>query len=111
MALYDRKCPSCGEVIPQIQTPIWESSGFPCPACGRALKSSTLPIKLTLPITLTIAMSLCFYFGLRGPTAILISLVASIPLYFIVYAAVGLIFPPSLKLVSSKGDHPTSLIR
>lgn len=106
MALYDRKCPSCGEVIRQIETPIWEAGGFPCPACGRTLKSSILSVKVTLPITFGISVSACYCFGLRGSTAGLISLVASFPLYFAVYAAIGLFFPPGLVLVPDKKDAP-----
>ena len=106
MAIYDRRCPSCGKVIRQSETPIWESGGFPCPACGRALKSAVLPAKLTLPVTFGISMAGCYFFGLRGSTALLISLIASFPLYFVVYAAIGLIFPPGLALVPGKNDSP-----
>ena len=76
MALYDRNCPSCGIVISQMQTPIWQSGGFPCPACGRRLRTSLGDLKFTWVVTLLIAMGACFYFGLQGATAIVISLVA-----------------------------------
>ena len=106
MALYDRKCPACGRVISQRQTPIREGRGFPCPACGRALKSSILPLKLTIPITAATLMSLCFWLGLRGSAAVLFVLLASLPLYFSVYTAIGLIFPPGLELAPEKSDPP-----
>jgi predicted RNA-binding Zn-ribbon protein involved in translation (DUF1610 family) len=107
MTVYDRSCRSCRKVISPAQIPIWEGKGFPCPACGRTLKTRMLPIKFTFPITFTLAITLCLGLGLRGPIAVLISLVASVPLYFIVYAAVGLAFPPELELISSDEEHPT----
>jgi hypothetical protein len=105
LARFDRICPSCGEVVLQSQIPIWESGGFPCRACGGILKSSVPTIKLTLPVTLTVSLSLCFYFGLRGLRVILVTLIASVPLYFIVSAIISLIFPPGLELVSRRIDR------
>lgn len=107
MAVYDRRCPSCRGVISPTQIPVWEGKGFPCPVCGRTLKTFTLPIKFTLPITFTLAVTLCLCLGLRGLIAFLSSLVASVPLYFIVYAAVGLILPPWFEVISSEDDHRT----
>ena len=101
MALYDRKCPSCGVVISQSQTPIWDAKGFPCPACGRLLRTSRQSLKLTWAITLAISIGVSFYFGLRGLTAIIISVVASVPFSFIVHSALGLIFSPPLEPFSN----------
>ena len=99
LARFDKKCPACSEVISPRQIPTWQSGGFPCPSCGEILKSSVLPVKLTLPATLAASLGMCFYYGLRGLTLILVSSVTAVPLYFIVYAVIGLIYPPGLELV------------
>jgi len=100
MALYDNKCPSCGETIPQRSVPARQSgaTGFPCPACGKRLRTARLPARLTVPLTLTLSVGLCFFFALRGLTAIAVFLLVLLPFYFIVYMAVGLVFPPLLEI-------------
>lgn len=107
---YDKKCPSCGEIISPTQVPRRQPAGFPCPACGRRLKLSALPMKLTVPIALAVSASLCFFFGLRGLTAILLSLAVAVPLQIIVHTAIALAFPLRIDLVSPEDDHPTKLI-
>lgn len=104
MALYDRKCPACGAVISQTQTPIWDAKGFPCPACGRLLRTSRSSLKLTWAVTLAISISGCFYLGLRGPVGIAVSLVVSAPLSFIVHSSLGLIFSPPLEPFPGNGS-------
>src|ERR1700687_5336896 len=103
--LYDRKCPACGGVITQTQTPIWDAKGFPCPVCGRLLRTSRLSLKLTWAITLAISTSATFYFGLRGLRAIALSLLASLPLSFIVHSLLGLVFSPQLEVFSNEPPH------
>ena len=104
MALYDRNCPSCGRAISKLQTPIREAGGFPCPYCGQKLKSSIISPKLTLPITLGLAIGLCFLFGLHGGRVGLIFLLIAPPIYFVVYVIIGLLIPPRLEIVPEKGD-------
>jgi predicted RNA-binding Zn-ribbon protein involved in translation (DUF1610 family) len=104
MALYDRKCPSCGAVIPQKQTPIWQSQGFPCPVCGRLLRTSLGDLKLSWAVTLAISLGGCLYFGLRGSTALLVSLIASVPLSLIVHSIFGLIFSHPLELFPNEKE-------
>jgi hypothetical protein len=91
MARYDRKCPSCGKIISQEQVPIWQSGGFPCPACGRRLRTSLGDLKVSWAITLFVSMAGCFYFGLQGYTALVAALIASVPLSFVVHSVLGLV--------------------
>ncbi len=105
LSRFNRKCPACSEAIRPGQIPTWESAGFPCPACGKILKSSVLPVKLVLPVTFTLSPSICFYFGLRGLTFVLVSLITAVPLYFIVCAIIGLVYPPGLELVPKRADR------
>jgi predicted RNA-binding Zn-ribbon protein involved in translation (DUF1610 family) len=105
LARFDKKCPACNEVISPGQIPTWESSGFPCPSCGETLKSSVLSVKLTLPVSLTASLSACFCFGLKGLTFIVVSLITAVPLYFIFYAVIALIYPPGLELVSKTASR------
>jgi hypothetical protein len=104
MALYDRKCPACGRIISQAQVPIWQSGGFPCPACGRQLRTSLGDLKVTWAITLCASMAGCFYFGLQGYTALVTALIASVPLSFVVHSALGLVFAHPLE--PFPGDPP-----
>jgi hypothetical protein len=105
LARFDKKCPACSEAISPKQIPTWESGGFPCPSCGEILKSSVLPVKLALPVTFAASLGMCFYFGLRGVTLILVSSITAMPLYFIVYAVIGLIYPPGLELVPKRTNR------
>jgi hypothetical protein len=97
MALYDRKCPFCGVVIPQTQTPIWDAEGFPCPTCGRWLRTSRSPLKLAWVIALAVAIAASYFLGLRARRAIVISLSVSVPLAFVVHSILGLFFSPPLE--------------
>jgi len=99
LARFDRRCPACGEVISPKQIPTWQSIGFPCPTCRASLRSSTLPVKFILPLSFAASLLLCIIFGLRGITAILASLGATVPMYLVVYAIAGLVVPPGLELV------------
>jgi hypothetical protein len=76
-----------------------------CPACGDIIKTSVLPVKWTVPVTITLALCLCFYFGMRALTLFLASIIAAVPLYFVVYAIIGLIYPPGLELVSKRAER------
>lgn len=105
LARFDRKCPACSEVISPKRIPTWESGGFPCPSCGEILKSSVLPVKLTLPVTFAASLVMCSFFGLRGLTFILVSSITVVPLYLIVYALIGLINPPGLELVPKRTNR------
>jgi len=104
MSFYDRKCPACGNVISPPEVPESQPNGFLCPFCGRRLKTSLVNLRLSWSVTLIIAISLCFYFGLRGVTAIAISLVVSFPLSFLVDALLAIIFPPPFRLLPSDHD-------
>lgn len=99
LARFDRRCPACDEVISPKQIPTWQSVGFPCPACTAILKISPLPVKLILPLSFAASLLLCIIFGLRGLTLILASLGATVPMYFVVCAIVGLVAPPEIELV------------
>jgi predicted RNA-binding Zn-ribbon protein involved in translation (DUF1610 family) len=100
LARFDKRCPACGEMISPKQIPTWQSVGFPCPACSAILKSSILPAKFILPLSFAASLLLCIsFFGLRSLTVILASLGATAPMYFVVYAIVGLVVPPGLELV------------
>jgi hypothetical protein len=57
-------------------------------------------VKFILPLSLTASLLICVIFGLRGLTVILASLGATVPVYFVVYAIVGLVVPPGLELVA-----------
>jgi hypothetical protein len=92
-------------IVSQNQTPIWDSKGFPCPTCGRLLRSSRVSLKLTWTITLAVSIGGSLYIGLQGLKAIVISLIASVPLSFIVHAALGLVFSPPLELLSEDPPH------
>jgi hypothetical protein len=102
---FNRNCPACGEVILPAQVPVWQSHGFPCPACNQILKSSNPPVRLNLSVTFAVSLVLSVSYGLRGFNLILVSLIASVPLYFIVNAIVALIRPPGLELVSKRYDR------
>jgi hypothetical protein len=100
LARFDKRCPACGEVVSPKQIPIWQSVGFQCPTCAAILKTSALPVKFILPLSFTASLLLCIMLGLRGLTVILVSLGATVPMYLVVYAIVGLIVPPGLELVA-----------
>jgi hypothetical protein len=104
LARFNRKCPACSEVISPKQIPTWQSHGFPCPTCKVILGTSALPMKLILPLSFTVSFLLCIIFGLRGLTVVLSSLGATVPMYFLVYAILGLLLPPRLELVQ-KTDY------
>ena len=108
MALYDNKCPSCDEVIPQRKVPARQSgsTGFPCPACGRRLRTSRLPLSLTLPATFAVSTALTYYFGLRHATAVIVSIVLSLPLFFVIYVVIGLMIAPPLELFPGEDNRP-----
>ena len=106
MALYDRKCPACDAVIPQVQTPIWQSRGFPCPACGRRLRTPLGDLKLSWAVTLALSIGVCLYFRLRTSSAVLLSLVISVPMSFIVHSVFGLILPQPLEFFPDKDEPP-----
>jgi uncharacterized protein (DUF2062 family) len=97
MALYDRSCPFCRSIIPQTQTPIWDAKGFLCPTCGQRLRTARSPLKLAWVIAVAVTMALCLFFGLRGVTAIVVSIVTSFPLSFVVHSVLGLFFSPPLE--------------
>jgi hypothetical protein len=107
VALYDNLCPSCGEVIPARVVPARQSgaTGFPCPACGRKLRTARVPITLTLPITIAISLFSCYSFGLRGFTAVAVFVLALLPVYFVVYVAIGLVVSPPLELFPDQSDQ------
>jgi hypothetical protein len=105
MALYHRKCPSCGGSISPTVVPTWESGGFPCPVCGRLLHTSVAILKIAVPLAFAFSATLFFYFGFRGLTAILAALAASIPLAAILIVPLTLIFPPSLRLVDQRESN------
>jgi hypothetical protein len=100
LARFDKRCPACGEVVSPKQIPIWQSVGFQCPTCAAILKTSALPVKFILPFSFTASLLLCIMLRLRGLTVILVSLGATVPMYLVVYAIVGLIVPPGLELVA-----------
>ena len=99
LSRFDRRCPACDEVISLKQIPTWQSHGFPCPACNVILKTSSLPVRLTLPLSSTVSVLLCVIFGLRGLTVILASLGTTVPMYFVVNAIVALLVPPKIDQV------------
>lgn len=99
LARFDKTCPACGETISPKQIPTLQSLGFPCPACASLLKTSALPVKFILPSSFVASVFLCIIFGLRGLTLILVSSGATVPMYFVVYAIAGLIWPPGLEIV------------
>ena len=105
MALYDRKCPGCGEIVPQRKVAPWQPNGFPCPACGRQLRTARVPARLTVPVTLATSIGLSFSLGLKGLTAIAVSTLAALPVYFVVYTVLGLLFPPALELFPLKDNQ------
>ena len=105
MALYDKNCPNCGSVIRESQTPIWDAKGFPCPACGQQLRTARVSLKLTWAITLPISVGVCLLLGLQGLSAILYSVVVSVPLSFLVHSALGLVFSPPLEPFPGKQPH------
>jgi predicted RNA-binding Zn-ribbon protein involved in translation (DUF1610 family) len=100
LARFNKRCLACGEVISPKQIPTWQSVGFPCPTCTAILKTSTLPVKFILSLSFTASLLLCIILGLRGLTVILVSLGATVPMYLVVYAIVGLVVPPGLELVA-----------
>lgn len=104
MALYDRNCPACGNVVSQRQVPVWESGGWPCPSCGKLLRSTPTPLKLTWLITIPLSIGICFYFGLRDSTLILVALIAAIPISFVVHAVIGLLSSGPLELVPTENN-------
>jgi hypothetical protein len=83
---------------------MWESDGWPCPRCGRLLRTAHMSLKLTWAITLVISTGMCLYFGLRGSAAVVVSLIASVPLSFIVHAVIGLFSSVPLELFPDQED-------
>ncbi|MGC2467614.1 MAG: hypothetical protein WA517_20645 [Candidatus Acidiferrum sp.] len=59
-----------------------------------------MSVKLILPLSFAASLLLCIIFGLRGLTVILASLGTTVPMYFVVYAIVGLVAPPGLEMVA-----------
>jgi hypothetical protein len=51
-------------------------------------------------------VALCLYFGLRGLIAIAASAFVCLPIYFIVYVAIGLAISPPLELFPGDDDFP-----
>ena len=100
LARFDRRCPACDEVISPKQIPTWQSVEFPCPACTAILRISPLSVRLILPLSFAASLLLCIVFGLRGLAVILASLGTTVPMYFAVYAIVGLVAPPGLEMVA-----------
>jgi hypothetical protein len=109
MAIYDGKCPTCGEVIPKRAVPAQQEvlTGFSCPGCGRRLRTARIPDKLTYPITVAICALAYLLVGFRGWIATLFFLFALFPVYLIVCVAIGLVFPPPLELFPG-GENPPS---
>lgn len=101
MALYDRNCPACGKVVPHTEVPIWESTGWPCPNCGTLLRSARISLKLTWCIAIIVSGGTCFYFGLRNLSLVAVTLIAALPLSFIVHAAIGLVYVAPLEVDST----------
>jgi hypothetical protein len=106
MSRYDRKCPACDTNVSPNRVPLREGDGFPCPACGRKLKS-TVPIPGTAVLPVIIAILLAWtVFGLRASIAIALLLV-TLPAFFILNALLALKFPPPFRVASNHRDRRT----
>ena len=99
-----RKCPSCGTLIHPNQVPLWESNGFPCPACGACLRSSLHNLAGVWAISLLASAIGVYALTLRGWTFCLVALLVALPVSFLVYAVATFIFPTSLERSPKKED-------
>ena len=102
MALYERPCPSCGVIISQMQSPVWNAKGFRCPKCGMLLRSSLGDLRLSWIMTLTISAAICLRVGISGLKAIYLLLALAVPLSFLVHALLGLFISRPFELISKE---------
>ncbi len=102
-----RKCPCCGTLIGPDQVPPGQSKGFPCPVCGECLRSSLHNLTRVWAISLLGSAAVSYAFALRGWTFLVVALFGSLPISFLVYAAVSFVFPPPLERSPKKEDGGT----
>ena len=98
LSRYHRRCRSCARLIAPADIPTWEGDGFDCAGCGQRLKTSSTLVKFSILISLVATLALFRQLGYRGVAGIGIALMAFVPLSFVFFGILTLIFPQRLVL-------------
>ena len=101
---YSKNCPSCGATIRPSELPYrYRDVGFPCPSCGERLTYDNPNVAAIWVSSIVIAIVVTFQLGYRDLMFILITPCITLLLGFLGHFFVGILFPPALKRVESKG--------
>lgn len=113
MSQYSKNCPACSAIIRPSELPYrYKDVGFPCPSCGERLTYDNPNSVAIWVSSILIAIVVTLHLGYRDAMFILIAPCATLLLGFLGHFFVGILFPPPLKRVESKGkpfDNAVSL--
>jgi predicted RNA-binding Zn-ribbon protein involved in translation (DUF1610 family) len=92
-----RYCPACGRTIHSSEIPVRLRNSFPCPSCGEWLMYDTSNFPIIGAVSFLVAIFAAWSLGYRDTTFVLIVVTATLLLWVFGSFLVGTLIPPQLK--------------
>jgi hypothetical protein len=90
-------CPACGRAVDLSEIPVRLRNSFPCPSCDEWLMYDTSKLPLIGLVSFLVAVVAAWSFGIRDARFVLIVVTATLLLWFCGIFLIGISIPPQLK--------------